>query len=172
MCNRSHVRSGKVPAEILPALFIEQGGVNWNKRCALAYLDERITRIQQLWWQTNGLLTTQQTNTPTTTTTTTTTTAAANNNTHLAPHELQFFNDYNHLLLSYIQQTDIPLTQDQLPPRAVWLTVEVLRDGGRIEGADGTPIELKAGNRKRIRRIDAENLVRQGIVRVVSDSVM
>ena len=164
-----------MPADILPALFIEQGAVNWNKRCALAYLDERLTRTQQLWWQTNGLLSTQ-TNSNTSTdqpaTTTATTTAAAVSNTHLAPHELQFFNDYNRLLLSYIQQTDIPLTQDQLPPRAVWLTVEVLRDGGRIEGADGTPFELKAGNRKRMRRIDAENLVRQGIVRVVNDNVV
>ena len=159
-----------MPADILPALFIEQGAVQWNKRCALAYLDERVTRIQQLWWQTNGLLNTQHTST--TAANTATAAAATANNTHLAPHELQFFNDYNRLLLTYIQQTDVPLTQDQLPPRAVWLTVEVLKDGGRIEGADGTPIELKAGNRKRLRRIDAENLVRQGIVRVVNDSAV
>ena len=152
-------------ADILPALFIEQGGVNWNKRCALAYLDERITRTQQLWWQTNGLL---QPNTQQPLNTTTPATTTSHTNTHLAPHELHFFNEYNRLLLTYIQHTDLPLTQDQQPPRAVWLTVEVLRDGGRIEGADGTPIELKAGNRKRIRRIDAENLVRQGIVRVVN----
>ena len=166
---------GQLTADIMPALFVEQGAVHWNKRCALAYLDERVSRIQQLWWQTNGLLHSHHhTAQPTTTTAAASSSAAPSasaNNTHLAPHELQFFNDYNRLLLNYIQQTDIALTQDQLPPRAVWMTVEVLKDGGRIEGADGTPIELKAGNRKRIRRIDAENLVRQGIVRVVNDTV-
>ena len=171
---RSYARGGQLPVEILPALYLEQGAVNWNKRCALAYLDERINRIQQLWWQTNGLLNNTQHNTNqtnTTSTTTTTTTASSSNNTHLAPHELQYFNDYNRLILNYIQRTDLPLTADQLPPRAVWLTVEVLREG-RIEGSDGTPMELKAGNRKRMRRMDAENLVRQGIVRVVNDSVV
>ena len=138
----------------MPALLLEVQAVHFNKRCALSYLHERLQRVKAAWWATSGVLTADS--------------SAAHRElaANLAAHERRFFDDYNALVSQYIAAAELVVTADTQPPRSVWVDVAVLRSIGRIEGADGTPIELRAGNRKRMRRIDAENLIRQGVLQI------
>ena len=154
LCSGAGGGSG-LPDELLPALVLEASSIAWNKRCALAYLHERLTRVKALWWGTAGVLTAEDGGS-----------AAAEMREGMAPHELRFFDAYNGLIAAYSERAGVEVSQDPTPPRSVWVVVQVLRTVEPILGSDGNPIRLTAGSRKRMKRVDAENLLRQHIVRL------
>ena len=142
---------GMLPDELMPALLYEGSAIAFNKRCALSYLHSRLQRVQRMWWDSCGLF--SQDN--------------GEMREAMAPHELAYFTQYGMLLSRYVSSSGVEVSGARLPPRSVWVMVEVLRSVEPLLGVDGVPISLTAGNRKRMRRVDADNLVTQGIVALV-----
>jgi len=104
----------------------------------------------------------------------------------LSPAEKRFRTRYNALLRDYMRSVDLDLTtvchqistqkgelsQDLIkrflqdlshPPMELSLNVKVLKDYGQIETSTG-PITLIRGNTVTMRRVDAEDLIKRGIV--------
>ena len=140
-----------LPSELLPALVLEAAVMAWNRRCGLAYLNERLVRVKGCWWESTGVVTAPK---------------AVEVREGMAPHELRFFDAYNALISEYMHGSGVEVSQDFLPPRSVWLSVLVLRSVEPILGTDGNPIQLIAGMKKRMKAVDAENLLRQHIVQL------
>lgn len=113
-----------------------------NKRCALAYLQNRLQRIQEYRWQVGP--------------------SAAS---HLGPlmsgAEASFLTSYNQLLSVYCDAVELDLTADPLPPRDLYIEVRVERDCGSVL-TDSGPVTLKKGTAHFLKRTDVEHLIRQG----------
>lgn len=113
-----------------------------NKRCALAYLLNRLSRIQAYRWQVGP-------------------SAAAHLAENMSAPETTFLNQYNKLLADYCDKVQLDLTADLHPPRDLFIEVRVLRDCGSVL-TDSGPVALKPGTAHFLKRTDVEHLIRQG----------
>ena len=146
-----HDVGGVLPDELMAALLYESSAIAFNKRCALSYLHSRLQRVQAAWWDSRGLFSEQNVEV----------------RDAMAAHELSFFAEYGQLLSRYALSSGVEVTGARLPPRSVWVMVEVLRSVEPLLGVDGQPISLTAGHRKRMKRVDADNLITQGLAALV-----
>ncbi len=112
---------------------------------ALAYLSERLARLQHMAWEMGYVPERIRPN--------------------LVGAESEFFGQYCALLHSYSRQFDsslhLDLTEATKPPSDVFIDVRVLKEIGQIYTEDG-PVSLKAGTQQSMRRADAEPLIRCG----------
>lgn len=113
-----------------------------NKRCALAYLYNRLRRITTYRWQAGP-------------------SAASHLADNMSPNETKFLADYNRLLTSYAAELDLDLTADPQPPRDLYVEVRVNRDCGSVL-TDSGPVALKPGTAHFLKRSDVEHLIRSG----------
>ncbi|GAB9462575.1 DNA replication complex gins protein psf1 [Globisporangium polare] len=115
-----------------------------NKRCLLAYLYERTEKIKNLRWETGTIIPA---------------TLAPN----LCQREVQFFQSYDQLLTDYMADFEIDLSADSKPPKDLYVEVRVLRDCGEIMTESGI-VNLEANSTHFLRRVDVEQLIRQGLL--------
>lgn len=113
-----------------------------NKRCALAYLQNRLQRIQDYRWQVGP-------------------SAASHLEQNMSGPEAAFLASYNRLLSDYCEAVELDLTADPLPPRDLYIEVRVNRDCGSVL-TDSGPVTLKKGTAHFLKRSDVEHLIRQG----------
>lgn len=113
-----------------------------NKRCALAYLQNRLQRIISYRWAAGP-----------------STSARLGDN--LSGQEQVFLNKYNALLGAYSDAVNLDLTADAQPPRDLYVEVRVLSDCGSVL-TDSGPVALKPGTAHFLKRADVEHLIRQG----------
>lgn len=113
-----------------------------NKRCALAYLQNRLWRIIAFRWAAGP-------------------SASARLGDNLSGQERDFLNKYNALLGSYSDAVNLDLTADAAPPRDLYVEVRVLKDCGSVL-TDSGPVALKPGTAHFLKRADVEHLIRQG----------
>lgn len=69
---------------------------------------------------------------------------------------------YNDALNTYMRKVGIDLTADTAPPKHLDISVRVLDDVGEIMTAGGEALRLRKHDVVRMRRVDAEQLIRQG----------
>lgn len=129
--------------------------VHHNRRCGLAYLNDRSIRVRQLWWDSDGLI------------------DPINRHNEIVDamsiEEKAFLQNYDHAIQEFMQSIDLELTTFYKPPRSLWCSVRVLSDAGSILSKDGSGMELRKGSMKRMRTCDAERLCRQGIVEQIKE---
>lgn len=113
-----------------------------NKRCALAYLMNRLRRIQQYRWH-MGIC------------------ASSHLAENMSAAETHFLNEYNNLIGRYSQTLNLDLTADIQPPRDLFVEVRVKRDCGSVL-TDSGPVALRLGTAHFLKRSDVEHLIRQG----------
>lgn len=113
-----------------------------NKRCALAYLQNRLRRIISFRWAAGP-------------------SAAARLADNLSGQEHEFLTRYNALLGAYCDSVNLDLTADAAPPRDLFVEVRVLKDCGSVL-TDSGPVDLKPGTAHFLKRVDVEHLIRQG----------
>lgn len=118
--------------------------VHRNKRCVLAYLMNRLRRIQTYRWEAGAV-------------------AANHLSENMSAAESTFLTQYNKLLGSYCSEVDLDITADAQPPKDLYIEVRVLADCGSVE-TDAGPVTLKPGTAHFLKRADVEPLIRQGLL--------
>lgn len=122
-----------------------------NKRIVLAYLQNRLEKIQALAWQVGA------------------TDFPDEKREQLSEAELEYAKKYERALASYSRTlgSNLDLTVDMLPPRSVQVTVRSLEDLGSILTVDSGSVDLAKGRVACMRRTDADPLLRAGKVQLM-----
>lgn len=117
-----------------------------NKRCALAYLNERIQRIESLWWAMGSA-------------------AALPEEVDEATSQAEkhFLTKYDDLIGEYMGSVDMDLHMDTEPPKGLYIECRVLKNSGKVQTDSGV-FTLEENSTVFMKRKDAELLVRQGIL--------
>ncbi|RLN06062.1 hypothetical protein BBJ28_00017166 [Nothophytophthora sp. Chile5] len=76
---------------------------------------------------------------------------------------MQFFNAYDQLLTDYMADFELDLSADLKPPKDLYVEVRVLRDCGEVMTESGL-VNLDAHSTHFLRRVDVEQLIRQGLL--------
>lgn len=113
-----------------------------NKRCVLAYINERARRIIAYRWDGGPSAATHLVDT-------------------LSGPESTFLNEYEKILGKYSDAVELDLTADKNPPRDLYIEIRVVRSCGEISTDAGT-VHLKQGTQHFLKRADVEHLIRQG----------
>ena len=123
-----------------------------NKRCLLAYLNNRAEKITDMRWQFGPVLPSEI-------------------RSQMCEPEIAFFSQYNKDLATYMRSvgegTGMDLTIDQAPPKSLYIEVRCVQDHGELETDDGTVIMLKKNTQHFLPRSQVEPLIRQGILQHV-----
>eukprot|EP00037_Helgoeca_nana_P021055 m.211176 g.211176 ORF g.211176 m.211176 type:complete len:192 (+) comp25501_c0_seq1:71-646(+) len=134
--------SEKNAPPVAGSMMIQYEAILRNKRCVLAYLMERVKRLQLLRWDVGAVLPPELKES-------------------LSLQETEFFVQYNRSLNTYTRNVGIDLTTDLLPPKELFIEVRCLEDIGEIATEDGT-VQLEEGSQHFLRRSDVEPLIRAG----------
>lgn len=137
--HRDELRSNP---SIIAGVVVYYRSIQRNKRCALAYLMNRLWRIIAYRWQVGSA-------------------TSAHLSQNMSPAEHVFLNRYNKLLAQYCDTVQLNLTADLHPPRDLYVEVRVRRDCGSILTDSGT-VALRVGTAHFLKRSDVEHLIRQG----------
>jgi len=119
-----------------------------NKRCVLAYLQNRLERIRRMRWEFGSIL-------------------PAEIKVNLSSYEYEWFTQYSKCLATYmstIGDSGLNLTQDMKPPKSLYIEVKCLVDFGRFELDTGETVLLKKNGIHLLPRSQCETLIRQGIL--------
>uniref|UniRef100_M4B5A2 DNA replication complex GINS protein PSF1 C-terminal domain-containing protein n=1 Tax=Hyaloperonospora arabidopsidis (strain Emoy2) TaxID=559515 RepID=M4B5A2_HYAAE len=82
---------------------------------------------------------------------------------NLCQREVQFFNQYDQLVTNYMTDFELDLSADLKPPKDLYVEVRVLRDCGEVMTESGL-VNLDAHSHHFLRRVDVEQLIRQGLL--------
>ena len=86
----------------------------------------------------------------------------------LSSSEIEAFNEYEKALTTYMAAIDLDLLSDMTPPKDLFLRVRVLQDCGQIFTESGNQISLEKNTTHYLRRVDVEQLIRQGLVEQIT----
>ncbi|KAF8318777.1 GINS complex Psf1 component [Clavulina sp. PMI_390] len=143
------------PAPLLTELRIYHTAAQHDKRCLLAYLNDRADRLKSTYWASGGALPFVLND--------------ANMRQNMSPQEVDFLRGYNSLIMEY--RSDVLDVLDvaaslKSPPKDLNVEVQVIRDCGTIHTEQGS-IDFKKGRRFMVRRADVEHLIVQGFLEEV-----
>eukprot|EP00735_Rhodelphis_limneticus_P011981 TRINITY_DN5149_c0_g1::TRINITY_DN5149_c0_g1_i1::g.29304::m.29304 TRINITY_DN5149_c0_g1::TRINITY_DN5149_c0_g1_i1::g.29304 ORF type:complete len:204 (-),score=6.91,sp/Q54HR6/PSF1_DICDI/38.22/6e-42,Sld5/PF05916.6/2.4e-07,Nnf1/PF03980.9/0.16 TRINITY_DN5149_c0_g1_i1:27-596(-) len=113
-----------------------------NKRAILAYLTNRLAKIQDLRWEVGNTL-------------------LAEHKDRMSEGEIKFMKGYSKILGDYMQAVQLDLTADLQPPKDLYIIVRVEQACGTIQTANG-PIHLSKNSTHYVLKKDVEHLIRQG----------
>ncbi len=116
--------------------------VKRNKRCLIAYLEQRAGSLKKIRWELGPILPDEK-------------------KANVSNRESIFFNEYGNLIAEYNQIMEVDLTSDLTPPKDFLVQVRVLKDCGEIM-VEGGAVTLSSGTTHSLRRRDVEHLIRQG----------
>ena len=135
-----------------PAIMLRHNALERNKRCLLAYIDDRAKKITEMRWQFGPVLPSEV-------------------KTQMCEEEISYFNQYNRDLAAYMRAvgdgTGVDLTIDQAPPKSLYIEVKCLQDYGEMETDEGSVIMLRKNTQHFLPRTQCEPLIRQGILEQV-----
>jgi hypothetical protein len=136
--------SARLPDSISVTTTAHLMSVQRQKRCVLAYLNYRVDKIRDVWWDTGAALPEELRSV-------------------LSRQELTFLAGYDRLLTEYMSSSDLVLTGDQSPPKDLFVAVQAAKgkEVGEIMTTNGV-VTLDQNSEVLIRRTDAELLIRQG----------
>eukprot|EP00045_Choanoeca_perplexa_P021599 m.6795 g.6795 ORF g.6795 m.6795 type:complete len:197 (+) comp8601_c0_seq1:61-651(+) len=127
------------------SLVILHGAIERNKRCVMAYLQERLSRLKRYRWELGAAL-------------------PDHARQHASAYEVDFFKKYSKLLGDHMSQYDLDFSLNLLPPKEPYITVRVLDDVGEVVTDEGDTLSLIKGTQHLLKRSDVELLIRQGRV--------
>jgi GINS complex subunit 1 len=134
---------------MVPLVNYRHSVIQRNKRCALAYLYNRLQKLKELRWNFGPILN-------------------ADMKASLCESEIQWFNNYSQLLTNYqlslSNDLKINLVENAKPPKTLFIEVRSLVDYGKLELADGEIVNLKKNSQHYLPRIQCEQLIRQGVL--------
>ncbi|EGG24742.1 hypothetical protein DFA_02986 [Cavenderia fasciculata] len=109
-----------------PYNIVLKTSVDRNKRCILAYLNERLERIKEFRWNSgSGVL-------------------DSHFKEHMSVNEIQFFTNHDKLLAEYHQNIGMDLTVDiNQPPKDLLIEVRVIKEFGEVILNSGATVNLK-----------------------------
>eukprot|EP00698_Gefionella_okellyi_P003129 TRINITY_DN12921_c0_g1_i1.p1 TRINITY_DN12921_c0_g1~~TRINITY_DN12921_c0_g1_i1.p1 ORF type:complete len:209 (-),score=39.94 TRINITY_DN12921_c0_g1_i1:83-709(-) len=119
-----------------------------NKRCVLAYLNERLNRIRQLRWEVGRAV-------------------PKDVRQNMSSDEIKYLSDYSHTLTEYLDFVNMDLTVDSLPPKTLLISVRVLKEFEQPLMTSSGPVALKKNTVLYLKRGDAEPLIKQGVLQHV-----
>lgn len=135
---------------------VRHSALERNKRCLLAYLYNRMTKIKVLRWDFGSVLPTDVREL-------------------LSDNEYQWFSKYSTNLATYMRYlgedigyTGINLTENLRPPKSLYIEVLCLSDYGKLELEDGDVITLKKNSRHFLPTSECQTLIRQGVLKQIS----
>lgn len=136
--------SAKLPESTAVTTTAHLMSVNRQKRCVLAYLNYRVDKIRDVWWDTGAALPEELRSV-------------------LSRQELTFLAGYDKLMTEYMTNSDLILTGDQSPPKDLYVAVTAAKgkEIGEIMTSNGV-VTLDDNSEVQLRRTDAELLIRQG----------
>lgn len=125
-------------------LHTNHASIERNKRCALAYLHQRLKLIEQLRWTQGTVLPPLLRD-------------------KLSSTELEYFNTYSNLLADYMNAEGVDLTSIDIaqPPKELYIEVRVLEDLGEVMTSNG-PITLNKNTLHFLPREDVIQYVKEG----------
>ena len=136
----------------MPSILLRHNALERNKRCLLAYINDRSKKITDMRWQFGPVLPPEI-------------------RSQMCEPEMSFFSQYNKDLAAYMRAvgdgTGIDLTIDNAPPKSLYIEVRCVQDYGELEADDGTIIVLKKNTQHFLPRSQCEPLIRQGILHQV-----
>ncbi|ORX38311.1 GINS complex, Psf1 component [Kockovaella imperatae] len=152
---------------LLCSLTVQHLAARRNKRCLLAYLQNRVGGIKERWWDAGGglayLLSPG-------TSSGVTSEDAPDLRSALSPQELDFLRGYNSLILDYksdfLDVLDLTASIDR-PPSELMVDVRVVKDAGEVILEGGERIDFRKGERFRLARGQVERLIVQGFLEEV-----
>ena len=133
----------QLPEAVKVACKVHNATIKRNKRCALAYVESRASRIKRLRWEIGPLLPEDILR-------------------NLSNSEKTFLSEYDKLLTDYKTNTCVDVTADLSPPKGILVQVRVLRDVGEVIFEESGAVNLVRGTTHTLRRRDVESLVLQG----------
>uniref|UniRef100_A0A8P0PPH0 DNA replication complex GINS protein PSF1 n=2 Tax=Canis lupus familiaris TaxID=9615 RepID=A0A8P0PPH0_CANLF len=145
---RNEVKSGG-RSDLIPTIKFRHCSLLRNRRCAVAYLYDRLLRIRALRWEYGSVLPNAL-------------------RFHMSAEEVEWFNHYKKSLATYMRSLGgdegLDITQDMKPPKSLYIEVRCLKDYGEFEVDDGTSVLLKKNSQHFLPRWKCEQLVRQGVL--------
>eukprot|EP00053_Salpingoeca_punica_P023449 m.217328 g.217328 ORF g.217328 m.217328 type:complete len:193 (+) comp51294_c0_seq1:214-792(+) len=131
---------------VVGSMLIQHESIQRNKRCLLAYLAERMARMQRLRWEAGAVLQDDW-------------------RACLSASEVAFFNGYNRLLNDYTKDLEpLDITADLQPPKEPKIEVRVVKEFGEFTTSTGATVNLTLGSQHYLKRADVEALIRQGVL--------
>ena len=131
------------------AIILRHTALERNKRCLLAYLNNRAERIRAMRWQFGAVL-------------------PPDIKSNLCEAEQNFFAKYNRDLATYMRSvgdgTGVDLMTDNQPPKSLYIEVRCIQDYGEMETDDGSIVFLKKNTQHYLPRQHCEQLIKQGIL--------
>ncbi|EAL62807.1 GINS complex subunit 1 [Dictyostelium discoideum AX4] len=118
--------------------------INRDKRCILAYLNERLNRIKEYRWSSGQSLLPDQLKE------------------RLSQNEIQFFSEYDKILTEYNSKVGLDLTIDPQPPKELYIEVRVIKELGEVVLNSGCTVNLNLNTTHFLKRSDITNLVKNG----------
>jgi len=137
--------------QVTGAIIVRFETITRNKRCALAYLNERMNKLKDVWWEAGRILPEEI-------------------KTCLSQHEIDVFSRYDDIMGKYMRECGVNLIADQQPPKSLHIEVAVKEDCGEVLTEHG-PVILKKNTRHLIRRSDCELLIKQGMLEQVGPTL-
>ncbi|CAG9331172.1 unnamed protein product [Blepharisma stoltei] len=130
---------------------IKSSLVNRNKRCVLAYLNYRLTKLECLRLETGPNIPPHFSN-------------------QLNKDEMDYFKQYSALLQDYSRKVSksLDLTGDLQPPKDVFVEVRATEDVGDIVLPETGQVSLEKNTVHLLRRSEAAGLIRQGVLQHIN----
>lgn len=132
-------------AVVTPSVNLRHYAIERNKRCVLAYINNRVNKLRAMRWQFGAVL-------------------PDDIRMNMCEPEQQFFSSYSKLLAQYMKSVGTDITTDLCPPKSLFIEVRVKQDYGELETPDGDIILLKAGSHHNLPRDLCEQLIVQGVL--------
>ncbi|CAL9170022.1 uncharacterized protein LOC103997860 [Musa acuminata AAA Group] len=129
--------------------FIHHHSLLRNKRCLMAYMQNRAEIVRSLRWQLGPVLPEEI-------------------KAKLSYSEGVYFADHSKAIASYMSEMDIDLTVDMVPPKSPSVQVMVLDDIGEVCLGDQS-ISLTKHSLHSLSRTDAEPFISQGLMEELLD---
>jgi len=140
----AHDKSALARPGTYGSMVVQYAAINRNKRCMLAYIMERVNRLQALRWDVGAVL-------------------PAELKENLSQHETTFFGNYNRNLGTYMENLGLDLSAHLQPPKELFIQVRCIQDVGEIMTENGF-MKLDKDSQHFVRRSDVEPFIRQGLL--------
>jgi len=126
------------------SLLVEWLTILRNKRCSLAYLMNRLNRLKKIWWQSGSIM-------------------APVLKEKLSSSEIGWYQEYDTLMANYMKDTGVLISDDQSPPKSLFVEVRCMDDVGDIVTDSGEVIQLHKNTAHYLPRANVQQLIRQGV---------